>query len=99
MTASPNSVDGVDPANDTARVRARVCHPSGTPPLRPTVAYQAPDMTSLELRDAVEALPHRNLVAVIMTLCTGTYPRIARDSVITELARRDLADQVTTTSG
>lgn len=76
-----------DPVDDAARVRARVCHPSGTP-RRPTVAYQGPDMTALELRDAVAALSHQDLVAVIMMLCSGVYPRIARDSVIAELARR-----------
>ena len=63
------------------QVRARVCHPSGTPRQHP----QIPDMPGEELRDAVKALSHQDLVSLVMGLCSGMYPRIARDSVIAEL--------------
>ena len=77
------AADAVD-AVGADRVRARVCHPSGTPRRR----TELPDMDAVQLRDAVRSLPYDDLVAVIMALCTGMYPRIARDSVIAELARR-----------
>jgi len=45
-------------------------------------------MTGTELRDQIRALSHDDLVAVLMTLCSGMYPCIARDSVISEIDRR-----------
>ena len=74
-----SNTDQVDP------VRARVCHPSGTPRIHP----QIPDMPGEELRDAVRALSHQDLVSLVMGLCSGMYPRIARDSVIAELKRTE----------
>lgn len=45
-------------------------------------------MTGIELRTRVRAFSHGDLVAVLVALCSGMYPRIARDSVLAELARR-----------
>jgi len=78
------------PVDDAARIRTRVCHPSGTPRRSGPPLYLAPEMTTLKIRDAIQRLDHVDLVALIMSLCTGTYPRIARDSVIAELVRRGL---------
>ena len=46
-------------------------------------------MTGTELRDRARAFSHDDLVAVIVALCSGMYPRIAGDSVLAELARRE----------
>ncbi len=45
-------------------------------------------MTGREIRDAARALDHAALVAVIVALCSGAYPRAARDAVLAELGRR-----------
>ena len=45
-------------------------------------------MTGIELRNQARALSHSDLVAALVRLCSGVYPRIARDSVTAELARR-----------
>lgn len=45
-------------------------------------------MTGIELQALARALSHADLVAALVMLCSGMYPRIARDSVITELERR-----------
>lgn len=47
-------------------------------------------MTGGELQALARALSHGDLVAALVRLCSGVYPRIARDSVIAELARRTL---------
>jgi hypothetical protein len=84
-----DTADVVGTAGNAARIRARVCHPSGTPARGGPPVYSAPEMGTSEIRAAAAALDHADLVALIMALCTGTYPRIARDSVIAELARRN----------
>ena len=48
-------------------------------------------MTGPELQALARALSHADLVAALVMLCSGMYPRIARDSVIAELARRTLS--------
>ena len=45
-------------------------------------------MTGTELRNQVRAFSHGDLVAVLVALCSGMYPRATRDSVLAELARR-----------
>jgi hypothetical protein len=47
-------------------------------------------VTGPELQALARALSHDDLVAALVMLCSGMYPRIARDSVIAELARRTL---------
>lgn len=46
-------------------------------------------MTGAELRDRTRALNHDDLVAVLVALCSGMYPRAACDSVLAELSRRE----------
>ena len=48
-------------------------------------------MTGLEVQARARALSHDDLAAALVMLCSGMYPRIARDSVIAELARRTLS--------
>ena len=45
-------------------------------------------MTGLEVQALARGLGHDDLVAALVMLCSGMYPRIARDSVIAELERR-----------
>jgi len=45
-------------------------------------------MTGEELRDQLRALGKDDLVAILVMLCSGAYPRAAADSVLTELAKR-----------
>lgn len=45
-------------------------------------------MTGAEVQALARALSHADLVAAFVMLCSGVYPRIARDSVIAELERR-----------
>ena len=48
-------------------------------------------MTGIELQALARALSHDDLVAALVMLCSGMYPRVARDSVIAELARRTVS--------
>jgi hypothetical protein len=48
-------------------------------------------MTGPELQALARALSHADLVAALVMLCSGMYPRIARDSVIAELERRTVS--------
>ena len=48
-------------------------------------------MTGAELQARVRAFSHDDLVAVLVALCSGMYPRIAGDSVLAELTRREEA--------
>ena len=40
------------------------------------------------LRDTVRAMDHDELVALIMALCSGAWPRAVRDSVLAEINER-----------
>jgi hypothetical protein len=83
-----DAVDAVPIEVEDVVTRARVCHPSGTP--RRRVPMQVPEMTGSELRDAVKAFGHGDLVSLVVMLCSRVYPRIARDAVVAELAHREL---------
>lgn len=45
-------------------------------------------MTGADVRAQAAALSHSDLVAALVRLCSGAYPRAARDSVIAEMTRR-----------